>query len=86
MPSTPTLRTEMSEFQDNALCTQAYSPGSGSPTSQCGSYPDSGGNNDGGITQMKADAAMVFKTIGGMSVVERTYIQIQEVSLLTLHK
>jgi len=61
MPSTPTLRTEMSEFQDNALCTQAYSPGSGSPTSQCGSYPDSGGNNDGGITQMKADAAMVFK-------------------------
>jgi hypothetical protein len=61
MPATPTLRTEMSEFQYNALCTQAFSPGSGSATTLCGNYPDSGGNNDGGITQMNADGAMVFK-------------------------
>jgi hypothetical protein len=62
MPPTTTLKAEMSGFGYDSLCTQMYNgDGTSGLTSLCGNYPDSGGGNDGGVTQTWLDAEMLMK-------------------------
>jgi Domain of unknown function (DUF4091) len=62
MPSTATLKGEMSDFGYGALCTQMYvGDGSTGSIAGCAGYPDSGGGADGGITQTFIDAGMLMK-------------------------
>lgn len=60
MPATPTLKTEMSEFGYNGLCTQMYSPNSTSGTTLCNNY-STAGSNDEGVTLTDVDGDVLMK-------------------------
>ena len=62
MPSTPTLKTEVSGFGYNYQCTEGYNgDGNSGATTICGNYPNSGGGNDGGVTQIVNDGLLMMK-------------------------
>jgi hypothetical protein len=60
MPSTPTLKTELSNWTYGGLCTQMYAPGNAG-TGNCASYPGSGGGSDAGVTLEWLDASLLVK-------------------------
>jgi hypothetical protein len=60
MPSKTTLRSELSSWSYDGLCTQMYAPGSTANTNLCGAYPGAAGTNDTGVTQTFLDADMMM--------------------------
>jgi hypothetical protein len=60
MPSTPTLKAELSNWTYGGLCAQMYNPGTTS-SNQCASYPGSGGGSDAGVTYQWNDASLLTK-------------------------
>ena len=62
MPSTTTLKMELSGPTYAGLCLQLYQGnGSATNTSVCAPYPDSGGGGDGAISQIWEDMGMLLK-------------------------
>jgi len=60
MPATPTLKSELSTWTYDGLCTQMYSPGYVGSYS-CAGYPGSGGSSDTGVSLEWLDATLMVK-------------------------